>query len=102
MSKCDPLSRYPDDSLINIETSIPLLHSAEILTVIESIEGAKNKLEQGEMSERLTGEARFLYCLWKMIDEEEVEIREIKEIVYLLNTLTQEQLYKNLTDIYGI
>lgn len=33
----DQLAPYPDHLLLNIESSIPLLHSANILQVIENI-----------------------------------------------------------------
>ena len=96
----EALSAFRDDELVNIETSIPLLHSVGVLRVIASIEGAKHQLDHGRLSDRLTAEARFLYCLWKMIDEEEVEAREVKEIVYLLKALSQGQLSCTLGEIY--
>ncbi len=57
-----------------------------MLQIIDNIESAKDRLEKGEFeNSRLRDEARFVYCLWKMIDEEEVETRELKEIIYMLN-----------------
>lgn len=40
---------FDDNSVLNIETSIPLLHATKILQVIESIESAKAKIEQGSL-----------------------------------------------------
>lgn len=92
---------YDDCELVNIETSIPVLYSTEILNVIENIESAKERLEKGDYeNSRLRNEAKFVYCLWKMIDEEEVETREIKEIVYMLNDRSFYDLRRSLSEVY--
>jgi hypothetical protein len=65
----EQLSPFQDDALINIETSIPILHRTGMLQIIDNIESAKDRLEKGEFeNSRLRDEARFVYCLWKMID----------------------------------
>ena len=67
------LEPFDDQNLINIETSIPVLYASNILQAITDIQDAKEKLENGEFeNSRLREEARFVYCLWKMIDEEEI------------------------------
>lgn len=72
----EQLTHFEDENIVNIETSIPVLHATKILQVIESIESAKERLERGEFeNNRLKEEAKFVYCLWKMIDEEEIETR---------------------------
>lgn len=97
----EQLIPFSDDEVLNIETSIPLLHATHLLQAIESIEAAKLKLEQGEFENtRLKEEARFVYCLWKMIDEEEIETRELKEIIYMLNEKQPTELIRSLNEIY--
>ena len=44
----EKLLEFDDLELLNIETSIPILYSAGILSVIENIESAKLRLEKGE------------------------------------------------------
>jgi hypothetical protein len=97
----EKLALFPDDEVLNIETSIPLLHATHILQAIESIDSAKQKLEEGEFeNSRLKEEARFVYCLWKMIDEEEIETRELKEIIYMLNDKQPADMVRSLCEIY--
>ena len=43
----DQFIPFDDNSVLNIETSIPLLHATKILQVIENIESAKHKIEHG-------------------------------------------------------
>lgn len=67
-----------------METSISILQAVGMLQVLKSVAEAKEKLSEGEedtMHSRLKHEAEFLYYLWNLIDEEEVECREIKEII---------------------
>lgn len=75
----DMLSTYTDETLIDIEGSIPILHHGGILQCLESIEEARLKIELNKAeSNRLKWEARFVYCLWKMIDLEEIQARNLK------------------------
>lgn len=58
-------------------------------------------MDRGEFENcRFKDEAKFVYCLWKTIDEEEIETRELKEIIYLLNYRSLPELKKELTEMY--
>ena len=38
------LDQYPDNEMVDVETSIPILRDAEMLLLLESVQSAKDKL----------------------------------------------------------
>lgn len=91
--------------MISLESSIPILRAVGLLQLLTSVLEARQLLTQNPdgmaMEMRLRKEVEFLYYLWDMIDQEEIECRELKEIIELLQSKKKNELKEILLQMYA-
>lgn len=79
----------PDSPPLTLQSSIPFLKQLGVITSIETVDHIIRLMETKQSSgwqgsERQLSECRLIYFIWDVIAQQQVEVREFKELLMIL------------------